>query len=323
MIDFVLGAVLVALFVRGWLRGFVREAIGLGVVVVGTILAFRLSTPVGGFVAGFAGTSPDVSRLIGGALVFLGISTAAAIVGVILHRGIRILPGLPTVNRVGGAVLAAGGGAIVATVVLSVLTVAPVPEALAAELDESRFASTLTDPEGIPQQALGVASGDHIMSVVLRLEGIVGTPHVGDPGPNTVFLNVDADADIKLQRDASEGLVELVNTARVEADVAPLAPSAALDAVAAAHAKTMYRDGWVAHTSPEGTTPSDRLDAAGIPYVTQVELIGLAASEETTVASWQADEATARRLSNTRQRKIGVAVVSGPLGRLAVVVMTG
>ncbi|NND02083.1 MAG: hypothetical protein HKN91_04790, partial [Acidimicrobiia bacterium] len=32
MIDFVLGAGLAALLIRGWLRGLVREAIGLGVI---------------------------------------------------------------------------------------------------------------------------------------------------------------------------------------------------------------------------------------------------------------------------------------------------
>ena len=50
MLDFVLGAILVALAVRGWMRGFAREAIGLAVILAGLVFAFRLSTPVGAVV---------------------------------------------------------------------------------------------------------------------------------------------------------------------------------------------------------------------------------------------------------------------------------
>ena len=93
MIDFLLGAVLIGLLVRGWMRGLVREVIGLAVIVVGIFLAFRLSTPAGAVVSGLAGTSADVSRFIGGIAVFLIISVGGAIVSTSSTRGSGSSPG--------------------------------------------------------------------------------------------------------------------------------------------------------------------------------------------------------------------------------------
>ena len=58
MLDLVLGALLVGLGIRGWMRGLVKEVISLAVLVVGTILAFRLSTPLGRVLAAMSARRP-------------------------------------------------------------------------------------------------------------------------------------------------------------------------------------------------------------------------------------------------------------------------
>jgi uncharacterized membrane protein required for colicin V production len=47
MLDFVLGAALAGLAVRGWIRGFVREILDLVGLVLGIWVAFTLSQPLG------------------------------------------------------------------------------------------------------------------------------------------------------------------------------------------------------------------------------------------------------------------------------------
>lgn len=59
------------MIVRGWLRGLVREAIGLAVIVVGIFLAFRLAGPMGAVVSGMSGAGEDAARIAGGIIVFL------------------------------------------------------------------------------------------------------------------------------------------------------------------------------------------------------------------------------------------------------------
>lgn len=323
MIDAVLILAVGGLVIRGWRRGFFREAVGLAALVVGTILAFRASTPVGHVVGAVAGTSPEVSRLVGGAAVFLGVSVAATLLAGLVRHGMHLMPGLPTVDRAAGAVLAGGAGVVAATLVLSVLTVLPLPAAVADPIDDSAVASRLTDPDGAAQVLLGAASGDGVMGVVLRLDDLVGAPHVGDPGDEVIVLPVSGKAPVTSRPGHADGLASLVNRSRVSADVAPLARGEALDRVAAAHAEGMYRNGRMAHVTRAGLTPGDRLDASGIPHTAVVELIGLGASPDAVVAAWLADPPARERLLASDVRRMGVGAFSGPHGLMLVMVAAG
>ena len=84
MTDFLLAAAFIGLLIRGWMRGLVRELVGLAVIVGGIFLAFRLSAPAGAVVSAMTGTGADVSRFIGGIVVFLLISVAGG--GRVLRR---------------------------------------------------------------------------------------------------------------------------------------------------------------------------------------------------------------------------------------------
>jgi len=55
-----------------------------------------------------------------------------------------------------------------------------------------------------------------------------------------------------------------VNALRERHHLVPLARDPALDAVARAHSEDMARRGYLRHESPEGASPVDRLEAAGV-----------------------------------------------------------
>ncbi|MDX1449046.1 MAG: CvpA family protein, partial [Acidimicrobiia bacterium] len=175
MLDFLLGAVIVALAIRGWWRGLLREVIALGIVVFGLVIAFRLSTPVGDAIESLAGVSPEVGRFIAGLLIFLMVSVGGAIAAAILHKGMKVVPGLPTANRLAGSALAVVVVVALATVALSLLTVASPPQAIADEVEGSAIAGYLTDPGQPPQKVLGVVSGDRSLERLLNLADNIGT----------------------------------------------------------------------------------------------------------------------------------------------------
>ena len=114
MIDVLIGTLVVVLIVRGWMRGLLREAIDVGTLVVGAVVAFRLAPFAGRMLASLFGVSPDLARVLGGALLFVAIWVAASIAAFLITRSLKILPGLTTLNRFGGAALG-----VVYTVVLS------------------------------------------------------------------------------------------------------------------------------------------------------------------------------------------------------------
>ncbi len=323
MIDVLIGVGLALLLVRGWRRGLIHEAIGLVVLVVGTVAALRLSTPVGSFASRLTGTGPDASRVVGAVLVFLIVSIAAALVAGALTKGSHVLPGMPTVNRIGGALLAAGAGALVATLLLSALSVLPLPEAAAGQVDESEVAQTLTDPDGFAQQTLDLATGERFMSVLLRIDDLFDETAIGDPGDGATRLDVPENARIELDESGALRLSILVNEARVAEGATPIARSATLDPVAEATARDLYERGWLTHGPAGGPTLAERLDALDFPRLEEFELLGIGASPSSVVEAWRAAPNSKATLASEAVRRYGVAVANGPAGRLAVLVATG
>ena len=101
MIDLILGFGLAMLVVRGWVRGFVREAMDLAGLVVGVIAAFRLSPAAAPVLRDMAGVSDEVARFAAGVAIFFMVGVAAAIGARLLELHAR-LPGLNMVNRASG-----------------------------------------------------------------------------------------------------------------------------------------------------------------------------------------------------------------------------
>lgn len=323
MIDVLIGVGLALLLVRGWRRGLIHEAIGLAVLVVGTVAALRLSTPVGNFAARFTGTGPDASRVVGAILVFLIVSIGAALIAGALTKGTHVLPGMPTVNRIGGALLAAGAGALVATLLLSLMSVMPLPEAAADQVDHSQVAQTLTDPDGFAQQTLDLATGERFMSVLLRFDDLFHETAIGDPGDGATTFALPEEARIDLDDSGALRLSILVNEARVAEGASPIARSETLDPIAEATALDLYERGLLTHAPAGGATLAERLDALNVPRVVEVELLGIGASPSSVVEAWRAAPQSQAALADESLRRYGVAVANGPAGRLGVLVATG
>lgn len=322
MIDFVLGAGLAALVVRGWLRGLIREAIGLGVIFVGTFLAFRLSGPMGAIVSAMSGAGDDAARIAGGIIVFLLVSVGGAAISWVAHKGVRTLPGLTTANRFGGAGFSAVAGILVATVVVSVLTLLPIPSSSAEALEESSLVGAMTDAEGLPQRLLGLISFDRVLSAALELRSVAGDHRLVAPERGRIDIEATETAKLDRRPKAATKLGEMVNVSRVELDVDPLARSDALDKLARDHALALYEAGRLSHNTGDGRIEA-RLAVAAIPVVAAGEAVALATSVRSAHELILEDQAGRADLANPAYRRMGVAAVRGPLGLLVVVVFAG
>lgn len=319
MVDLILGALLVLLGIKGWMRGLVKEVISLAVLVTGTILSFRLSTPLGRVFAAMSGASPDATRIVAGFFIFFGVAIAAAIVSKVMHLGMRFLPGVSTLNRAAGAALSLVALALLVTVLASLAAVVPLPEAMATEIGESAVAAAMTEPEGIPQRVLGFLSGDRVVEITLRIQEMTGgSTAVAVPGV-AIAVPVTPASDLKRLPDSEDALLDLLNRERVSAGVDPVLRSSGLDQVA-------FDLGTEGYGRGEGLLLDDdslrrRLNGAGLPSTSRTELVVLAASPETghaALADTRIDAMSARGYT-----KVGIAVLRGPAGLLIVEVLSG
>ncbi len=319
MIDLALGATLAILGLYGWAVGLVRALVSLAVIVVGTVVSFRLSGPLGIVVADMSGTSPDASRMVAGFGVLMLISLAAAIVVRILHLGIRFLPGVSTLNRAAGAALTLAGAALVITILLSLATIAPLPEAFAEELEGSVVAETLTEPDGMPQQVLAMMSGDRVVELTLRIRELTGDRSAVASSSTPVMVPPAAAADLTRLPTAEEDMFGLLNEERVAQEAAPLARSSGLDQVAFELAMEGYGSGTILPDDQEELRA--RLNRAGIPTTARAEVAVLAASPEAGHAALV--DRVPSVLGNAELNKVGIVVLEGPVGLLIIEILAG
>lgn len=322
MLDFLLGAAAVGLAIQGFRRGAIPEAWGLAIVTVAAVAAIRGSSPIGGFVAGRFDTAVDGTRLITGVVIFSVLWLGALLV----HRAWSgpIGGDRPSLgSRLAGATAALGKGTVVAAAVLSVVALAEAPPAVASQIAPSSVASWMVAPDGPVQEAVGNLSGDRVVARGLRLRTMTGSVRIGDPGGRTLDIATPAPPEPTPDRQGGVELLAVINRARVLNDVAPLAAAGNLEAIATAHGMAMYAGGWYGHVDPEGNGPADRLVAANVPHVTQVELLGIGLAERSVVDQWGSDLPSATLLLQQNVTRAGAAVITGPIGRMMVVVFTG
>jgi uncharacterized membrane protein required for colicin V production len=321
MIDFLLGAALAGLVVRGWVRGLVRELLDLVGLVLGAAVAFRLSGPIGDFVTDRFGVTSEWARLGAGLLLFAGVGLALSLVARALSR-VMELPGLNLANRIGGAAFAAAWGVLLLTIVVAVAGVLPVG-GLDDTLAESRIVGALTGPESLPSMVLATVAGRPIAEVISALEDLVGGRRVLVDGDERVELEPVEPADYAIDRGSAEEIFGFINEVRLEAGMNPLPWSEELAAVAAAHAEEMYRNGYLSAVSPVTGRAPDRVAAAGIGLASVSENIGLAATTRAVHEEMVGSVPHRARMISGAVDRVGVATVAGPYGIIVVEMFGG
>jgi uncharacterized membrane protein required for colicin V production len=322
MVDFLIGSAFAALAVRGWFRGLVREFFDLVGLIVGAVAGIRFAEPVGSFIETWSGVSPGTARIIGGVAIFVLIGIGASIAAHYAGRAMS-MPGFGLTNRVGGAVLAAGWGWVLATIVFSLLSLAPLPERWQALIDESRVAAALTDPDQPVQVALRRLSDDRSLQAALGLDGLLGGESVVLDPAETFEIEPADPAELDRRPALEDQDVELVNRERLAIGLQPLAANQTLSDVAAAYARQMAEGGFFGHTSPDGATVSDRVRAVGVRFIVVGENLALAATLESAHDGLMDSEGHRANILSTSFTEVGVGVVDGPLGVIVVQVFTG
>lgn len=322
MLDFVLGTAFAALAVRGWFRGLVREFFDLVGLVVGAVAGFRFAEPAGAFVANWSGASPGTARVLGGIGVFLLVGIAASIAAHFASRAMR-LPGFGLTNRVGGAIVAAGWGWVLATVVFSLLALAPLPPAWQTTLDDSQVAAALVDADQPVQVAFRRLSGDDTLATALGLDALLDGEHLILEPDEQYPLDPADPAALERRPELEAEMVDWVNDERLDAGLVLLAANPTLSEVAADYARQMAVDGFFGHVDPTGRTVVDRVDDAGVPYRVVGENLALAATLGVAHDGLMASDDHRANILGSAWSEIGIGVVEGPQGLVAVQVFTG
>ena len=246
MIDFALGVLLVVVLYRGYRRGFIRELADLLLLVVGALVAFRTADASSSFLESWTGASPIVSRLVGGFVVFFAIQFGGAY---LLRRLMRMMGPVRTVDRVAGVAAAGVWLVIGVTMMLLVASAIPFGDPIDGLLGRSRAVELVAGDESAAKNAVSAIVGDRVLEALVNLNQLLGDRQVVVDGTDTVTIPL-LEGGLVDAREAATAVFDLLNRARVDAGVDPLAWSTALAEVAAGHGFEMYEEGYFSHVSP-------------------------------------------------------------------------
>jgi uncharacterized protein YkwD len=268
-IDILLVIVILLSVLNGYRRGFVHGVLDLAGWVLSLIAGLRYYQPL----ARWLGPRFDLwSEVWDQPIAFVII---AVFVGVLVHViGYWLLRRLPEdihehrANQLFGIVPGFVYGLIIVAILSALLLAIPLSESLSERTRDSAMVGRLA-------------------VYAERLEGAL-RPVFGEAIARTLnLLTVEPDSNERVtlpfkvensrpRPDLEKQMLDLVNQERQSAGLQPLAPDPELTEVARRHSADMFARGYFAHDTPEGKTPFDRMNDAGVRFLTAGENLALA-----------------------------------------------
>ncbi|MGF1616528.1 MAG: CvpA family protein [Acidimicrobiia bacterium] len=322
MLDFVLGAGLAGLAVRGWVRGFVREALDLVGLVLGIWVAFTLGRPLGDFISDQFGVSSEVARIGSGILLFVLFGVAMGIGAHFLSRVMR-LPGLNLANRIGGSAVAALWGVALILVIINVGGVLPLPDSWEEQVEGSTVVQAIAGDNAVPQRLFEALGDDGILASLAVMQDLFGSGRAVPQGDEVLEIPPAPADELRQVRGDVDLVTDRVNEMRVANSVGALLAAQPLSAVAESRAVTMYTAGRISRDTPIGDSVSNDIAMAGILLEIDGEALALATTTRAGIDALFADPGSLGLLSAPQFDRVGVSVVAGPTGVLLVLVLGG
>lgn len=290
-------------------RGSVSVLLSLAGFVLALITAFALYPVVAGLLVGTFGWSPVWSKPV----AFVGIWIVVDGLASLLRSRIapRIVFSLenPLADKALAVVPGAIQGLLTASLLLTIFALTPLPGSARREILRSPVAGKLV------QTAL---------TAERPLEGIFGPAAREALGfitikpPTTATEKADESIELRFTVDDAtpdplneQGMLDLVNEARVSRGLVPLEMDAELLGVARAHADDMFRRGYFAHNTPDGIDPFDRMREADIVFGLAGENLALAPTLDIAHQGLMNSPGHRANILNGGFRRVGIGVLDG------------
>jgi len=301
---------------EGYKLGFILAALDLA----GFVLAFIIALKFYAVLANLSITLFSMPLGFANALAFfLTAIVSETVIQILLRRAVRYLPSLPKVSTPYRVFKNIDH------------TLGIVPGFISAFIILSFFLSILVALPSSPlvkDLATGSEIGGKLLANTSLLEKYLNTVFGGTLNETLNFLTVrpKSDESIALHFKVENGTVDeraevqmfkLLNTERARSGLQLLASDDDLRAVGRAHAKDMLMRGYFSHYTPEGLSPFDRMDKAGLKYSFAGENLAFAPSTEFAMTGLMNSPEHRENILNPNYTKIGIGVIdAGIYGKM-------
>ena len=267
-IDILLILVISLATYNGWKKGFLEGALDLISWIATLVLGFWLF----GYVVEFLESYIKVSGIWLFPLSFLITLLATRfVVASLVSRGYSAIPATAHTHRINnflGLVPGLISGLIYGALLVTLFLLIPFSDLLTTKSQESVIGSRLTNQVNRVEARIS----PHLSEAIKRSANQLTVEPASDKTIELPFTvkNPKPKPDLEAQ------MLILLNKERAKKGLKPLKHDPELVPVARAHCRDMFARGYFSHKSPEGQTPTDRIRAANVSFVTAGENLALA-----------------------------------------------
>ena len=271
ILDIILVLVIVSAMFSGYRRGFILGVYELVLLAVGLLFAAATYSWFAGQLERFLDFQAAVLNIIAFVVAILLFQLlASATIGNVVRisrRSLGYVPGVSIADRIAGILPGAVHGLLIATLLMIGIGYFATPTAAQDQINDSRIALPIyRDSTNLLLRSVTAAG--------LDLQDFVAvTPRQTDNG---YVLPFRASSGLQVNESVEMQMFEMVNQERLDAGLHALEWDPELVPVARAHSQEMFEQGYFAHESPNTGSPFDRMQVAGITYVTAGENLALA-----------------------------------------------
>ncbi len=302
--------------IHGWKKGFLLQFFYLMVLLISIALSFRYSYQVGSYISSWFNSNIQFSEIFGGVLIFITALTFSSFFQSFLvnNQKQRDLG-----NKLLGGLVSLLVSNLILTLIFTISSIIAVPKFLEDSIENSSLVYFYTDTSGTPQQALELITGTDLIKVVTRIKDLTGKSSVVVGEEGCIEIPKYSLSNLSNSNEQKDELYALLLIERSDQNLAPLELSETLSEIALNYAYEMYENGFWCHKNPQnGELVGDRLSKRGFPYINIGENLALSSSVRSGHISLMKSESHKNTILDNEYKRVGIGIVSGPLGLIIV-----
>ena len=302
--------------INGWKKGFLLQFFYLMVLLISIALSFRYSDQVGSYISSWFNSNIQLSEIFGGVLIFITVLTVSSFFQNFLANNQKQKD---VGNKLLGGFVSLLVSNLILTLIFTITSIFSVPQFFEDTIENSNLVSFYTDTSGTPQQALELITGTDLIKVVSRIKDLTGKSSVVVDEQGCIEIPKYSLSNLSNDNEQKDELYALLLTERSNQNLAPLELSEKLSDIALNYAYAMYQDGFWCHKNPKnGELVGDRLSKQGFPYIDIGENLALSSSVRSGHISLMNSESHKNTILDNEFKRVGIGIVSGPLGLIIV-----
>jgi uncharacterized protein YkwD/uncharacterized membrane protein required for colicin V production len=315
-IDFFISVVVIYNLYLGWKSGYVKQILNLVFLSISIYSTFKYSYSFGSYLSNWFNSDIVLSEIFAGILIF---TTSITLFSIILNLFNLKKPDYELGNRFLGSFVSIFVSNLALTIFFSSIALINLPNFLKEEIEVSDLSQFYINVDGTPQQFLELISGTDILKVSQRIKELTGSSTVVVNDFGCVDIPKYSMQLINYDLELNSALLQITNDERSMNNVQPLEYNQRMSNVAKDYAFEMYTKGFWCHKNPNtGELVRDRLDNAGIPFQIIGENLAIAPTLQSAHRSLMQSDSHREAILDFEFKRVGIAVVSGPLGLIIV-----